>query len=74
MKLIRPQFTNARNWKGPHNVLVLWVQWVHLEPVPAASDAPTSSEKHEHVLIQQGSSPLLWHTKITRPKKPRKKT
>lgn len=28
MKLIRPQFTNARNWKGPHNGLVLWVQWV----------------------------------------------
>lgn len=29
MKLIRPQFTNARNWKEPHNVLVLSVQWVH---------------------------------------------
>lgn len=29
MKLIRPQFTNARNWKEPYNVLVLWVQWVH---------------------------------------------
>ena len=63
-----PQCAGAVGAVGPQH------STVHLEPVPAASDAPTSSEKHEHVLIQQGSSPLLWHTKITRPKKPRRKT
>lgn len=29
IKLIRPQFTNSRNWKEPHNVLVPCVQGVH---------------------------------------------